>query len=92
MGKTWGVARFYGFGSMEYLLETGAWLSDGKLFDGAPVRLFESMAQADASAEQFPQDAQPHGVQFMVDAQGRIRTPKGTKSKRPPPSSRTRSR
>jgi hypothetical protein len=76
MVKDWGVARFYGFGSMEYLLQTGAWLSDGRLFDGAPIRLFDSMADADAFAEQFPKDAQPHGVQFKVDAQGRVTTSK----------------
>lgn len=83
MAKTWGVARFYGFGSMEYLLETGTWLPDGKLFDGAPVRLFEYMAEADMFAEQFPQDAQPHGVQFMVDAQGRVLTAKSAKKRSP---------
>ena len=83
MAKTWGVARFYGFGSTEYLLETDIWLPDGKLFDGAPVRLFESMAEADMFAEQFPQDAQPHGVQFMVDAQGRVLADKSAKKRSP---------
>lgn len=57
MAKTWGVARFYGMGSMEYLLESGQWLSDGRLFDGAPIRLFDSMAEADAHAEHVSQAA-----------------------------------
>lgn len=74
MAKTWGVARFYGTGSMEYLLESGQWLSDGRLFDGAPIRLFDSMAEADAHAEQFPKQSQPHGVQFLTDGQGRMPT------------------
>jgi hypothetical protein len=74
MAKNWGVARFYGMGSMEYLLESGAWLSDGRLFDGAPVRLFETMAEADEHAALFPQGGQPHGVQFMLDEQGRVVT------------------
>ncbi|MGG4053994.1 hypothetical protein [Delftia tsuruhatensis] len=74
MTKTWGVGRFYGMGSMQYLLESGAWLSDRKLFDGAPIVLFETMAEADAHAAQFHQDGQSHGVQFMVDQQGRVLT------------------
>jgi hypothetical protein len=74
MAKNWGVARFYGMGSMEYLLESGQWLSDGRLFDGAPIRLFHSMAEADAHAEQFPKQSQPHGVQFLIDGQGRVLT------------------
>ena len=74
MAKNWGVARFYGMGSMEYLLESGQWLADGKLYDAAPIRLFESMAEADAYAEQFPKESQPHGVQFMLDGQGRVLT------------------
>ena len=32
MARNWGVARFYGMGSMEYLLDSGAWLTDGRLF------------------------------------------------------------
>ena len=74
MATNWGVARFYGMGSMEYLLESGAWLSDGKLFDGAPIKLFETMAAADEHAVQFPQESQPHGVQFSVDANGQVVT------------------
>lgn len=61
-------------GFMEYLLEAGAWLTDGRLFDGAPIRLSESMADADAFARQLPQGGQPSGVQFMVDAQERVIT------------------
>lgn len=72
MAKEWGVARFYGMGSMEYLLESGQWLHDGKLFDGAPIRLFEKMSEADDFAVQFDQDRQPHGVQFMIDAKGKV--------------------
>lgn len=74
MAKNWGVARFYGMGSMEYLLDSGAWLTDGRLFDGARIRLFETMAEADAFAAQLPQDDQPHGVQFMLDALGKVVT------------------
>lgn len=74
MAKTWGVARFYGMGSMQYLLESGAWLADRELYDGAPIVLFETMAQADAHAAQLPQDRQPHGVRFMVDEQGKVLT------------------
>lgn len=73
MAKDWGVARFYGVGSMEYLLESGQWLADGKLFDGAPIRLFESMADADAHAA-LQEGRQPHGVQFSVDSSGRVVT------------------
>lgn len=80
MAKNWGVARFYGMGSMEYLLDTGAWLHDGQLFDGAPLRLFETMAQADEFATRFPEDDQPHGVQFMVDNLGKVVT---TRKKEP---------
>lgn len=74
MAKNWGVARFYGMGSMEYLLESGQWLPDGRLFDGAPIRLFDSLAEADAHAKQFPEQSQPHGVQFLIDGQGRVLT------------------
>ncbi len=74
MTKTWGIAQFYGMGSMQYLLETGAWLADRKLFDGAPIVLFESMAEADAHASTLPQEGQPNGVQFMVDKQGKVLT------------------
>ena len=74
MAKTWGVAQFYGMGSMQYLLESGAWLADRQLFDGAPITLFESMAEADAHASRLPQDGQPHGVQFTVDKQGKVLT------------------
>jgi len=61
-------------GSIEYLLESGQWLSDGRLFDGAPIRLFDSMAEADAHAKQFPKQSQAHGVQFLIDGQGRVLT------------------
>lgn len=74
MAKSWGVARLYGMGSLEYLLESGEWLHDGKLFDGAPIRLFETMSEADDFSAQFPQSKQPHGVQFMIDAQGAVTT------------------
>lgn len=74
MTKNWGIGRFYGMGSMEYLLDSGAWLTDGQLFDGAPIRLFESMAQADTFAKQLPQDGQPTGVQFLVDDLGKVVT------------------
>ena len=74
MAKNWGVARFYGMGSMEYLLDSGVWLTDGRLFDGAPIRLFETMAEADAFAAQLPQQGQPHCVQFMVDELGTVAT------------------
>lgn len=55
-------------------LESGQWLSDGRLFDGAPIRLFHSMAEADAHAEQFPKQSQPHGVQFLIDGKGSVIT------------------
>ncbi len=74
MVKTWGVAQFYGMGSMQYLLESGAWLADRQLFDGAPITLFESMTEADAHAARLPQDGQPHGVQFTVDKHGKVLT------------------
>lgn len=79
MEKTWGVAQFYGMGSMRYLLESGAWLADRQLYDGAPIALFQSMEEADARAAQFPQDGQPHGVQFMVDEQGKVVTARRNK-------------
>lgn len=84
MAKEWGVARFYGMGSMEYLLESGQWLPDRRLFDGAPVRLFDTMSQADDFALQFDQDSQPHGVQFMMDTKGKVMTArkKATQAKR----------
>lgn len=47
---------------MQYLLESGAWLADRQLYDGAPISLFETMAEADAHASTLPQDGQPHGV------------------------------
>lgn len=72
--KNWGIARFYGMGSMEYMLESGGWLRDGALYDGAPIRLFDTMGDADAVAAELPQASQPHGVQFMLDAEGRIVT------------------
>ncbi|MFC7462058.1 hypothetical protein [Hydrogenophaga defluvii] len=74
MAKNWGVARFFGMGSIQYLLESGAWLADRDLFDGAPILLFESMADADAHAATLPQDRQPHGVKFMLDDQGKVQT------------------
>ncbi len=79
MTKTWGVAQFYGMGSMQYLLESGAWLADRSLFDGAPIVLFESMQEADARAAQLLQDGQPHGVQFMIDKQGKVLTARRNK-------------
>ena len=51
MSKTWGIARFYGMGSMEYLLESEDWLADSKLFDGAPLLLVETMKEADVAAK-----------------------------------------
>jgi len=74
MLKTWGIAQFYGMGSMQYLLESGQWLNDGQLFDGAPILLFESMTEADAHASQLKKSRQAHGVQFMVDHQGKVVT------------------
>lgn len=74
MTKTWGVAQFYVMGSMEYLLESGAWLPDRRLFDGAPLVLFETMSEADARAKQLPQSGQPHGVQFLIDQHGKVLT------------------
>lgn len=79
MAKTWGVAQFYGMGSMQYLLESGAWLADRKLIDGAPIALFETMQEADARAAQLPQESQPCGVQFMVDNQGKVLTARKNK-------------
>lgn len=67
---------------MEYLLESGQWLADSRLFDGAPIRLFESMADADSHAEQFAKEGQPHGVQFMLDGIGKVLTAR-TSQKRP---------
>ena len=81
MAREWGVARFYSMGSMEYLLESGQWLHDGKLFDGAPIRLFQTMTEADSYAAQFDEDSQPHGVQFMIDAKGKVMTRKTMKKK-----------
>lgn len=71
-------------GSMEYLLESGQWLPDRKLFDGAPIRLFEKMSEADDFAAQFDQGGQPHGVQFMIDVNGKVMTArkKATPAKR----------
>jgi hypothetical protein len=40
----------------------------------APIRLFESMADADAFAAQLPKDGQPNGVQFLLDASGNVVT------------------
>lgn len=79
MAKTWGVAQFYKMGSMQYLLESGAWLADRQLHDGAQIVLFQSMQEADAHAAQLPQDGQPHGVQFMVDEQGKVLTARRNK-------------
>lgn len=79
MAKTWGVGQFYGMGSMQYLLESGEWLADKKLIDGAPIVLFESVQEADRHAAQLPQDGQPHGVQFMVDEQGKVLTARRNK-------------
>lgn len=81
MVKDWGVARFYGLGSMEYLLESGFWLSDRSLFDGAPILLFDSMAAADVHAQRFSGAGQPHGVQFMIDAAGKVVTAEKSKAK-----------
>lgn len=72
--KTWGIAQFYGMGSMQYLLESGSWLPDRQLFDGASIMLFDSMTEADAHASGLPQDGQPHGVQFTVDKHGKVLT------------------
>lgn len=88
MEKSWGVARFYGMGSMEYLLESGAWLADGGLFDGAPIRLFETMAEADLYAGQLPQEGSPHGVQFMLDATSKVLTARKDEARRSKPGSR----
>lgn len=74
MLKTWGIAQFYGMGSMQYLLESGEWLADRQLFDGAPILLFESMEKADTHAAQLKKSRQAHGVQFKVDQQGKVLT------------------
>lgn len=79
MAKDWGVARFGGMGAMEYLLETGAWLRDRDLFDGAAIRLFESMAAADEFAAQLQPGEELHGVQFLIDAKGAVVTWKTAK-------------
>ena len=94
MPKSWGIARFYGMGSMEYLLESGQWLHDGRLYDGAPIRLFATMTEADNYAQQFPQDSQPHGVQFMLGSGGEVITWKSKQAAKPALKlpSRTRSR
>ena len=68
-------------GSMEYLLESGQWLSDGRLFDGAPIRLFDSMAEADSHAKQFPEQSQPHAVLFLIDGQGAVLTARRARSR-----------
>jgi len=64
---------------MQYLLVSGAWLADRQLHDGAPIVLFQSMQEADAHAAQLPQNGQPHGVQFMVDEQGKVLTARRNK-------------
>ena len=95
MGKDWGVARFRGLGSTDYLLDTGAWLRDRDLFDGAAVRLFESMAAADEFAAQLHQEEELHGVQFLVDAKGEVvtwKTAKKTAAKTAGNSATTRAR
>jgi len=48
-----------------------------QIFDSALIRLFESMAEADARAAQLAQGGQPHGVQFMIDEQGKVLTARG---------------
>lgn len=68
-------------GSMQYLLGSGQWLNDGKLYDGASIRLFETSAEADAFGEQFPADQQPHGVQFFIDAHGKVLTARAAQVK-----------
>lgn len=78
MVKTWGIAQFYGMGSMQYLLESGGWLADHQLTDGAPITLFETVAQADEYASKLPQNGEPHGVQFMVDQHGKVLTARST--------------
>lgn len=67
---------------MEYLLESGQWLTDGRLFDGAPIRLFGTMAEAGEFASQFPVESQASGVQFIVDALGKVVTRRN--SEKPP--------
>lgn len=79
MLKTWGIAQFNGVGSMQYLLESGEWLADRQLFDGAPILLFASMEDADAHAAQLKKSKQAHGVQFMVDQQGKVITARRNK-------------
>ena len=74
MAKNWGTAQFNNMGSMEYLLESGVWLPDRRLFDGAPIVLFETMSEADAHAKQLPQSGQPSGVQFLIDRHGKVLT------------------
>ena len=80
MAKNWGVARFYGMGSMEYLLESGGWLADAG-FLTARRFTFETRAEADANAEQFPKVSQPHGVQFMLDKQGKVLTARASQAR-----------
>lgn len=81
MSKTWGIARFYGMGSMEYLLESEDWLADSKLFDGAPLLLFETMEEADIAAKALLTGRNAHGVQFTVDSENRVLTWKSAKAK-----------
>jgi len=81
MSKTWGIARLYGVGSMEYLLESEDWLADSKLFDGAPLLLFETMEEADVAAKALRTGRNAHGVQFIVDSENRVLTWKSAKAK-----------
>lgn len=79
MLKNWGIAQFYGMGSMQYLLDSGEWLADRKLFDGAPIRLFVLMKDADAHVAQLGKCEEAFGVQFMVDEQGKVLTARQNK-------------
>lgn len=72
--RTWGIARFCESGPMQYLLVSGKWLSDGQLFNGAPILLFESKKEAEEHAAQLGMRGQADGVQFMVDQQGKVLT------------------
>lgn len=81
MSNIWGIARFYGMGSMEYLLESEDWLADSKLFDGAPLLLFETMEEADVAAKALRTGRNAHGVQFIVDSENRVLTWKSAKAK-----------
>ena len=70
----YGLARFPATGPMEYLLTSGDWISDSKMYTGAPILIFESAENAKDYAKQHFMKVRVGAVQFELGSDGKVIT------------------